>query len=93
MFVSDGGQRRVNIFDCSPTSNREFLPDPSHCTKIATASLQMARLPRKDVVDHLQLHMQIHGVGSWVRNLKSILYTNSEVCVGENIALMHSSPS
>lgn len=53
----------------------------------------MARLPRKDVVDHLQLHMQIHGVGSWVRNLKSILYTNSEVCVGENIALMHSSPS
>lgn len=45
-FVSEGWERGIDIFDCSPTSNREF-PDPSHHTRITTASLKKVLLSRK----------------------------------------------
>lgn len=69
-FVSDGRERRINIFGCSYTSNRESLPDPSHCTKITTANLKIVFLSRRDAVSHLRLRTYracSRGVSNWVR--------------------------
>lgn len=100
-FVSDGRERRINIFDCSLfLSNREF-PDPSHRTKITTASLKKVLLSRRRCGQpspsaHAQgREMLTRGeqLGERERHLKSISYIDSEVSRGETIILLHSSPN
>lgn len=100
-FVSGGRERRINIFDCSIfLSNREF-PDPSHCTKITTASLKKVLLSRKRCGQpspsaHTQGREMLamgEQLGERERHLKSISYIDREVYSGETIILLPSSPN